>query len=211
LRWCFYGLWSFFSIVQQAGAAPAAVITVDSATDDPDASGGTGPCATSSGDCTLRAAIETAQTQAGADVINFSADFTINLTGSLPTLVETDLTIDGTGHTVQVNGGGIVDNVFQINGQGITIKNLRIYGSSSGYSNIWIRDNSLEVEIANNLIGDDDPAPGGCGQSDLSFGGIYISAPNAIGELITAWYTATPSSAIPPRRATASPLSAAKL
>ena len=181
------GLWSFFSGVQKVGAAPAATITVDSAGDDPDASGGTGPCATATGDCTLRAAIETAQAQAGADTINFNADFVINLTGSLPTLVETDLTIDGAGHIVQVNGDGILGNVFQINGQGIALKNLRIYGAGNTWSNIWIQDDALDIEIANNLIGDDDPAPGGCGDSEDSFGGIFVSALNTAGEQFTAW------------------------
>ena len=181
------GLWSFFSLVQEAGAAPVATITVDSAGDDSDASGGTGTCATATGDCTLRAAIETAQAQAGTDTIIFNADLVISLTGSLPTLVETDLTIDGAGHTVQVNGDGIAGNVFQINGQGIAIKNLRVYGAGSTWANIWIQDDALAIEIANNLIGDDDPAPGGCGNSDDSFGGVFVSALNPAGEQITAW------------------------
>jgi CSLREA domain-containing protein len=59
------GLWSFLLVVQNARAAPAATITVDSAADDPDASGGIGACATAGGECTLRAAIDTAQ--AGAE------------------------------------------------------------------------------------------------------------------------------------------------
>ncbi len=181
------GLMAFNSIARYASAFAAATITVNSADDDSDASGGTGPCATSTGDCTLRAAIQTAQAQAGADTIDFSGNFVINLTGSLPTLVETDLTIDGAGHMIHVNGGGLVENVFRINGQGITIKDLRIYGSGSGQSNIWIQDGALDIEIANNLIGDDDPAPGGCGDSSSSFGGIFVSSLNAGSEFLTAW------------------------
>ncbi len=182
------GMIAFISLARVARAAPAVTIIVDSAADDPDASGGTGACATVGGECTLRAAIETAQAQPGADVINFSADFIIDLTGSLPELVETDLTIDGTGHTVHVNGGGLVENVFRINGQGVAIKNLRIYGSGSGFANIWIREDGMDNEIANNLIGDDDPAPGGCGDSSGSQGGIYISSLNTgASGLLTAW------------------------
>src|SRR6185503_1257244 len=60
-------------------------------------------------DCTLREAIEEANANAGADTITFSADVTapIVLTSALPTISE-ELTIDGSGQSVAVDG----DNTY---------------------------------------------------------------------------------------------------
>lgn len=181
------GLLAILLMAETAVASPTATITVNSAGDEADATGGTGSCATSGGACTLRAAIQTAQAQAGPDTITFSSDFTINLGSLLPILSETGLTIDGVGHTVRINGGGNNINVFQINGEAITLKNLRIYGSGAGWSNIWLQTNAVEVEIANNIIGDDNPGTGGCGNSNLSYGGIYVASDNADEAKTTAW------------------------
>ena len=180
-------LGTFLTVAETAVASPTATITVNSAGDEADASGGTGSCATAGGACTLRAAIQTAQAQAGLDVINFSGDFTINLGSALPVLSETGLTIDGVGHTIRINAGSGNFNVFQINGEAITLKNLRIYGSGAGWSNIWLQDNAVEVEIANNIIGDDNPGAGGCGSSNSSYGGIYVASGNTDAAKTTAW------------------------
>jgi CSLREA domain-containing protein len=51
--------------------AAAASSAVDSTADEPDATLGTGACATAAGKCTLRAAIETANSDAAADTIAF--------------------------------------------------------------------------------------------------------------------------------------------
>ncbi|MBK7894070.1 MAG: CSLREA domain-containing protein [Anaerolineaceae bacterium] len=99
------GLLAILLRAETAVASPTATITVNSAGDEPDGSGGTGSCLTLIGGCTLRAAIETAQAQAGPDVINFSGDFTINLGSALPVLSVAGLTIDGVGHTVRINAG----------------------------------------------------------------------------------------------------------
>jgi CSLREA domain-containing protein len=181
------GAWAFLTLAETAVASPTATIIVTTAGDEPDASGGSGNCLTFVGGCTLRAAIETAQAQAGADVINFSSDLTINLGSALPTLTETDLTIDGAGRIIRINGSSSGSNIFQINGRGITVKNLRIYGAPNPWSNIWLQSSALEVEIANNIIGDDNSGAGGCGNSSQSYGGIYIDTANVDPNLVTAW------------------------
>ena len=181
------GIWGFLTMAETAVASPTATITVNIDGDDPDGSGGTGSCLTLSGGCTLRAAIETAQAQAGPDVINFSGDFTINLGSALPVLSETGLTIDGAGHTIRINGGGNSLNIFRISGEAITLKNLRLYGSSAGYANIWLDIGAVEVEIANNIIGDDNVGAGGCGNSNASYGGIYVASTIATEMKPAAW------------------------
>lgn len=180
-------LWAFLRMAETAVASPTAIITVNSAGDAADATGGTGSCATSGGVCTLRAAIQTAQAQAGTDQINFSGDFTINLSSALQTLTETGLTIDGAGRTIRINSGNGSYNVFRINGEAITLKNLRLYGSGVGYANIWLQTSAVKVEIANNIIGDDNPGPEGCGNSDSSYGGIYVASGNTNAANPTAW------------------------
>jgi CSLREA domain-containing protein len=64
--------------------------TVDSKADDADANPGNGTCATSRGECTLRAAIEEANLHRGADAIFFdipgSGVQTITLNSALPTI-----------------------------------------------------------------------------------------------------------------------------
>ena len=64
----------------------AATFTVNSLLDTPDATPGNGTCADANGACTLRAAIQEANSLAGDDTINFSTAGTINLTGPLPVL-----------------------------------------------------------------------------------------------------------------------------
>jgi CSLREA domain-containing protein len=62
--------------------------------------GGDGIC---DGTCTLRDAIAEANSSAGADTITFDVSGTIVLTSTLPTISQ-DLTIDGSGQTVIVDG-----------------------------------------------------------------------------------------------------------
>jgi CSLREA domain-containing protein len=83
-----------------APGALAATFTVDATTDEPDATAGTGPCATSGGKCTLRAAIQSANAATPqADTINFSIPGggvqTIALMSALPATTDA-LTIDAT-------------------------------------------------------------------------------------------------------------------
>jgi CSLREA domain-containing protein len=90
------------AILMPAAAAHAAGPYVVNATSDlPDVNPGDGNCATSSANCTLRAAIQEANAGAASpDTINFNITpvggvKTIALAANLPTITD-DLTIDGT-------------------------------------------------------------------------------------------------------------------
>lgn len=166
---------SFFTAVH------AATIVVNSNLDTADPTPANGICdadpGTAGNQCTLRAAIQTAQGSAGSDTIHFANSMDILLNSTLPGLSEDGLTIEAeAGHTIRINGQGSVNNVFRVSGSHVTISNVVIYGSGPFYSDIWINNADEGVVIANNLLGDDDPAPGGCGQSDSAYGGIYISS-----------------------------------
>src|SRR5206468_13059729 len=60
-------------VLWSPGQSYAASFTVNSTTDAVDASPGDGLCATSGGQCTLRAAIEEANALPGADIVNLPA------------------------------------------------------------------------------------------------------------------------------------------
>lgn len=77
---------------------PGTVFTVDSHGDAPDATID-GVCATATGTCTLRAAIEEANASPGNDTIRFSVTGTITLNGSLPSIIDS-ATIQGPGSSV---------------------------------------------------------------------------------------------------------------
>lgn len=82
----------------RVGPAAATTFTVNSVGDQTDANAGDGVCDTGSGTCTLRAAIEEANANAGADTIQFSIGSgarTISPATGLPSAFEA-LTIDGT-------------------------------------------------------------------------------------------------------------------
>lgn len=162
-------------------AVHAATIVVNSPLDTADPTPANGICdadpGTAGNQCTLRAAIQTAQGSLGSDTIHFANSMNILLNSNLPGLAEDGLTIEAeAGQTVRINGQGSVNNIFRITGSHVTISNVVIYGSGPFYSDIWINDADEGVVIANNLLGDDDPAAGGCGQSDSAYGGIYISS-----------------------------------
>jgi len=80
-----------------------------------------------SGAGSLRDAITTANTQAGADTITFSVSGTIILLTSLPDVTDAaDLTIDGTGATVTVSGSNSVRMIAVISGKSLTLKALTV-------------------------------------------------------------------------------------
>ena len=115
------------------GSPPLAAmtLTVNSLGDQADASVGNGSCdvdtGTSGDQCTLRAAMQEANAVFGADTIGFTVTGTINLTGTLPTLVS-DMTITGPGSTlltVRRDTGGIY-RIFTINSGTIAISGMTI-------------------------------------------------------------------------------------
>jgi CSLREA domain-containing protein len=166
-------------------------LTVNSLADTPDAALGNGACADANGVCTLRAAIQEANTFPGDDVINFSLTGTINLTGALPVL-SSNITINGPGSgllTVRRNTGGDY-RIFQTSGNssisGLTITNGRtpdgvnedVAPSGGG---IWQTGGSLtlhDVVITGNATGNGGPTRFGSptfGGFGGFGGGIYAS------------------------------------
>jgi CSLREA domain-containing protein len=104
--------------------------TVNSLLDTPDVAPGNGECLDANGKCTLRAAIQEANSLSGDDTINFSIIGTINLTGALP-VFSSNVNINGPGAallTVRRDLGGFY-RIFQSSGtssiSGLTITNGR--------------------------------------------------------------------------------------
>jgi hypothetical protein len=84
-----------------------------------------------SGEGSLRAAIEAANSSAGADTIIFEVSGTITLASTLPAITS-ELTIDGTGQNITISGQGkailVVDSGF------LTVKGLTL--TSGGNSSL---------------------------------------------------------------------------
>lgn len=163
--------------------APAALLTVDR---DDDVGGLA--CTSADNDCSLRSAIEQANT-VGDDYIDFENDMTIVLSNSLPELTDDGTTIAplNPDRVIEVDANGVSGNVFGITGSDIFIEGLRLYGSGDGWANIWIHGSAQGITIANNVIGDDGAAVGGCGQSPDSHSGIYISSSGTTPSGARAW------------------------
>ncbi|MFW6063862.1 MAG: right-handed parallel beta-helix repeat-containing protein [Chloroflexota bacterium] len=167
-------------------AAPDALLTVDR---EDDVSGL--PCTSADDDCTLRSAIEQAN-GAGIDTITFdtaAGDMHIDLSSPLPALSDDDTSIYPLDdeQIIEIDANSVSGNVFEITGSDIWLNNLRLYGSGEGWANIWIHLGAQGVRISNNLIGDDDPAAGGCGQSSDSHSGIFISSSGSTPSGARAW------------------------
>ena len=123
-------LFIIFVTCQLPATHAAVTFTVNSLLDTPDAAPGNGTCADSNGVCTLRAAIQEANSFAGDDTINIVTNGTINLTSALP-ILSSNITINGPGSsllTVRRDTGGNY-RIFQMSGtssmSGLTITNGR--------------------------------------------------------------------------------------
>lgn len=127
------------------------VIVVNAAGDLPDANPDDGVCETTTvGECTLRAAIETANRRGGPDTVNFDlADSTIRLNAPLPPIDDYagPLTIDGYSQPgsgvntaphgsnavigVNIEGSSQSEVMFVIYSSGNTIRGLAMYSAST--------------------------------------------------------------------------------
>jgi CSLREA domain-containing protein len=138
------------------GSAPAGAVTftVDSTQDEVDAAPGDGACATATGTCTLRAAIQEANALPGVDAIEVPAGtYTLAIPGQGEDAAATgDLDITG---DVSIMGAGTASTIVDGNGLDRVFDtfNTVTLGSISG----------LTIQHGN-------PGPGGYG------GGIYNSA-----------------------------------
>lgn len=115
------------------GFAQAATFTVDSAADSTDASPGNGVCADSSGNCTLRAALEESHVLPGTDTVSLGALGSIALSLG-PLVVTQSVTIQGAGAeavTLDAAGGG---RVLEVSGQGtvLVLRGATLRGGSTG-------------------------------------------------------------------------------
>lgn len=120
-------------MITLAGASPAfaAAVVVNSNLDTQ------GTCATSgTGTCTLRDAITYANSTPGADTITFDANYTITLSGSLPSVTSV-ITITGNGAANTKIDGNSLYRVFAVDTGGdlrlnnLTVQNGRCNGGSS--------------------------------------------------------------------------------
>jgi len=155
-------------------AASAATYTVDSLGDQVDETPGTGGCKTAGNTCTLRAAIEEANFDSGADTIKFDATFSgqvadsIALGSSLPA-IEFPLTIDGDAGGVGgqcATEAGVPGPCAEITGptgaaalvvedaDNVAIEGLAVTGQTGGGSAVIdVIDSSEEFKAADNWLG----------------------------------------------------------
>lgn len=154
-------------------AVPNAPIVVNSAGDGSDASPGNGICATSTGACTLRAAIQEANAEKGPNEIDFdipgSGVQTIQLSGQLPTISDTSGATTINGYTqpgASPNTDQYADNaqiMVQIEGNGaggfdalgISSANNVIEGLAffNLHRSIWMQS-STNAATGNSIQGD---------------------------------------------------------
>ncbi len=166
------------------GARPAhaATFTVNSGSDAVDANIGNGTCATATGSCTLRAAVQEANALAGADAINFStSSVTLSIAGRSEEASATgdlditqDVTIDGgSGVTISADAN-FNDRIFNVvHGVPLktaTIKNVTVTGGREirgGGINVGANSvlNLTDSTVRNNGVSDPANNPSG--------GGIY--------------------------------------
>jgi hypothetical protein len=174
----------FIGGTQPEAVASAAFVEVDRGDDSPEMF----PCTDVANDCSLRSAINIANTDRAATTITFADHYIITLAQPLPSLTENDTIIRARPEQeVHINGNNIGQSVLFITGANVTLEGLRVYGAGVGFSNISIGGEAYNVAIAYNVIGDDDAPSGGCGQSDQAYGGVYVGGTEAAETAVRAW------------------------
>ncbi len=146
------------------------------------------PCKDAAEDCTLRWAIDIANSNEKNSTITFATHYKIRLSKTLPDINKSGTTIMALPEQeVHIDGSETDDTIFRITADDTEINGLRIYGAGSGKPNIMVTGTAQNVVIANNVIGDDDGPAGDCGSSDFSYGGIYINSNGAVENGVRAW------------------------
>jgi CSLREA domain-containing protein len=177
--------------------AQAATYTVNSTGDQADALVGDGNCLTAALTCTLRAAIQEANSNAAADIIHFNIAGggvqTIVLTSALPT-ISRRVTIDGTTQpgwavgslTLRINaaGAGAANTLDLVAGSSnSTIRGLCII--QSGMAAIDINGSSTNT-IAGNFLGTDPTGTAAGPGNGVGVSIISTSGSNIIGGTVAA-------------------------
>jgi CSLREA domain-containing protein len=171
-----------------------ATFTVDDTGDTPDANPGNGVCDDGGGNCTLRAAIEEANANPGADTINFSIGAgaqTISPASALATITEA-LTLDG---TTQPGFGGtpiieidctnlLFDDGLLVTAGNSTIRGLVINRSPNTGDAIQLETGGSNI-IEGNFVGTD---VSGTAVLANNIRGVFVSnsAANRIGGTVAA-------------------------
>jgi CSLREA domain-containing protein len=121
------------ALVMLSAAAPAQAATFDvnSLADGPDANPGNGVCATSGGDCTLRAAVEESASTAPADDIVLGPG--VHQLSAFLWVMTNDVAIRGAGARATTIAGSGSDSVLVVTNSTTQIRDLRITGGSSGF------------------------------------------------------------------------------
>ena len=154
--------------------------TVNTTTDAVDANIGNGVCATSSGECSLRAAIQEANASFAAETITLPAgtyklttsgdDEESAVTGDLDIL--STITIQGSGSSVSIVDGNGIDRVFDVRESGVLeIVGVTITGGSQFYGAGIL--NSGDLTLTNSAVSHNDGSFYGHGS------GIYQSSEGA--------------------------------
>jgi parallel beta-helix repeat protein len=126
--------------------------------------------------CTLRSALQLAESRGGNTTINFTmVPHTITLNSTLPVLAQPSIHIEGIGIPVRINANN-TGQAFVITGDDAKLYALNIYGSAAGTANVWITGSAMSVTIAASLIGPVDWTDSTCNGSPNSHSGIYIDS-----------------------------------
>ena len=163
--WTLRCLGVFFWLVT-AAYAQAAVFTVNTNVDLPDASPGNGVCETAPGNgtCTLRAAIEEANALPGADQIILSPNtYLLTVVGELG--ITGSLTITGGGASTTIIDGNksvrpnsrvlVAGSGITVNISGVTIRNGGTGGRGGGIFNVGI------LTLTNSTVSGNNAGDGG--------------------------------------------------
>ncbi len=136
---------------------------------------------TTDGQCSLREALTNANNNAqtyidcaagnGVDTITFSINGTITLVSPLPAITD-PLTIDGTGHSITVDGHGQY-RVFYLDWTKLTLQNLAVYnGMVNGDNGAGIYNNLGVLSLANVTLSGNQAVPTG---ADTGNGGAIFN------------------------------------
>lgn len=144
--------------------AQASVITVNSLTDTAHTCATTG-----TGTCSLRDAINYANINPGADIINITVNGTISLGSQLPAITTT-ITINGPGANLLTVSGNDSTQIVYINSPGVLNLNNVTVAHGSGFTGGAIQNNSI-LRISNSVFSNNTANAGG--GSGATAGAIY--------------------------------------
>lgn len=178
------------------GGAPSYV--VDSVTDAVDANPGDGECATATGDCTLRAAIQEANTPTGLNDVSLPpGEYTLSLAGAGEDAAasgDLDITdsivITGAGADVTIINADGIDRVIQVDplvtvNLTVKISGVAITGGSSTVGGAGIL-NSADLTLTGVAVrGNSATLVGGAGISNLVDGTLTVMSSELSGNTAT--------------------------